>query len=67
MGETRQREGEESEPWQEGEETRSSAWNHEEEKQSAEDAAAKRRYSQKQRNSVSTHMAYTLKKPWAMR
>lgn len=24
-------------------------------------------YSQKQRNSVSTHMAYTLKKPWAMR
>lgn len=24
-------------------------------------------YSQKQRKSVSTHMAYTLKKPWAMR
>ena len=24
-------------------------------------------YSQKQRNRVSTHMAYTLKKPWAMR
>lgn len=27
----------------------------------------RQRYSQKQRNSVSTHMAYTLKKPWAMR
>lgn len=26
-----------------------------------------KRYSQKQRKSVSTHMAYTLKKPWAMR